>query len=190
MDLCLSLLERQSLFNQRRAEQVGEANASRARTQEQVLLVTQFCALDLRSVDHAREYDSRSTLHVVVVDAVLVAITLKQMDGVDAGPILEVNAALREDLLYRFDEFVNKGIQVFRRGAIPAEAQIQWIVQVLFIIRASIEIHRKQILWRHSSAGGIQLQLANGDASTVCAEITETENAAAVCNADDPDILL
>ena len=37
-----------------------------------------------------------------------IAMTLKQVNGVHAGPILEVNAALREHLLYGFNELVDK----------------------------------------------------------------------------------
>jgi hypothetical protein len=175
---------------QSRAEQVGKANAGRACTEEQVFLVLELRALELDRVDHAGKRDTGSTLHVVIVDAVLIAITLQQVDGVHSGPILEVNAAFREHLLYGLDELVHEGKELGRRGACLTHAQVKGIVQILLVVGAGIEIHGQQVLRRHARTGGVELQLADGDAGAVGAEIAEAEDAPAVRNTDEPDILL
>jgi len=45
-------------------------------------------------------------------------------------------------------------------------------------------------LRRHSGAGSVELKLADGDAGTVCAQITKAKNSAAVSDADEPNVLL
>src|SRR5271156_3739889 len=112
------------------------------------------------------------------------------MDGVDPGPILKVDAALGEDLLYGLDELVDEGIKLRSRRARLAHAQVERIVQVLLVVGPGVEIHGKQVLRRHSGAPGIKLQLTDRDPRAVCPEIAEAENAAAVRDADEADILL
>src|SRR6266849_1970698 len=57
---------------------------------------------------------------------------------------------------------------------------LQRIIQILLVIRACIQVHGQQVLRRHPSAGGVELQFANGDARTVCAQVTEPKNSAVV----------
>ena len=147
-------------------------------------------ALELDRVDHAGKRDAGGALHVVIIDAVLVAITLQQVHGVHSRPILKVNAARREHLLYGLDELVHEGKELGSRRACLAHAQVKRIVQILLVVRAGIEIHGQQVLWRHSGAGGVQLQLADGDAGAVSAEIAEAKDAPAIRDTDEPDILL
>jgi hypothetical protein len=94
-------------------------------------------------------------LHVVVVDAVLIAVTFKKVDGVHAGPILEVNAAFRKYLLHCVDKLIYEGEQLLGRWPGLAHSQVQRIVQVLLVVRARVDIHGKQVLRRHAGAGGV-----------------------------------
>ena len=190
IDPCLGLLERHALRHQRGTEQVGEADTGRTRAEEQVFLVLQLRALELGRIDHAGKYDAGRALHVVVIDAVLVAVALEQVHGVATRPILEVNAALREHLLHRLDELVDKRIKFRGRRARLAHAQIQRIVQVLLVVGARVEVHGQQVLRRHAGAGGVELQLADGDARAVCAKVAQAEDAAAVGDADEPNVFL
>ncbi len=176
--------------NQRRTQQVGKADGRRARAEEQVLFVFQLCALELGRIDHPSQSDPGRALHVVVIDAVLVAVALEQVHGVRARPILKVDAALRKYLLHRFDEFIDKRIKFRGRRARLAQAQIQRIVQVLLIIGSRVEVHGQQVLRRHAGAGGVELQLADGDACAVCAEVAQAENPAAISDTDEPNVLL
>src|SRR5579864_6993804 len=112
------------------------------------------------------------------------------MHGIYPRPILEVNATLREYFLHRLDEFVDERIEIISRRAGLAHTEVEGIVQVLFIVSARVKVHGEQILRRHPRAGGVQLQLANRDARSVGAKISEAEDAAAVRDADKPDIFL
>jgi hypothetical protein len=76
VDPRLRVFPRHALRDERRAQQVGKANAGRACTEEQVFLVLKLRALELDRVDHAGKRDAGGALHVVIIDAVLVAITL------------------------------------------------------------------------------------------------------------------
>src|ERR1017187_1122620 len=112
------------------------------------------------------------------------------MHGVHGGPILKVNAAFRKRLLHRFDELIDKRKKLLSRRARLPHTQIQGIVQVLLIVSASIDVHGEQVLRRHSGAGGVQLQLSDGDARAICPKISEAEDAAGVRDANEPNVFL
>ncbi len=139
---------------------------------------------------HPCESDPRRTLHVVVVDAVLVAVALEQVHGVRTRPIFEVNATLREHVLYCLDELVNKRKKIRCGRARLAHTQVQGIVQILLVIGTGVEIHGEQVLRRHSGAGSVELQLADGYARAVCAEVAKAKDPAAVRDADEPNVFL
>ena len=60
----------------------------------------------------------------------------------------------------------------------------------MLVVSTRIEVHGKQVLGRHSGAGGVQLQLSDGDARAICPKISEAEDSAGVCDANEPDIFL
>src|SRR5258707_2769168 len=190
VDSRLRVFRRHSLRNERRTQQVGKANSGRARAKEQVFLVLKLRTLDLGRVDHAGKCDAGSALHVVIIDAVLVAVSLEQMHSVRPRPILEMNAAFREHLLHGLNELIHEGKELVGRWAGLAHAQIKRIVQVLLIVGTGIEIHGEQVLRWHARAGGVQLQLADWDTGAVSPEVSETENAAAVRDTNKPNVLL
>ena len=190
VDPRLRVFQRHALRNERRTEQVGKADCRRTRAKEQIFLVLQLRALELARVDHAGKSDARRALHVVIIDAVFVAVALKQVHGVCAGPILKVNAAFREHLLHRLNELVDEGIKLLGRRAGLAHSQVKRIVQILLVVGAGVEIHGQQVLRRHSCAGGVELQLADRDSGAVCAEVAETEDAAAIGDADESNVFL
>src|SRR6266849_6284377 len=67
VDPCLRIFQREPFLDHGRANQVSETNASRARSEKQVLLIAQLRALDLGRVDHPCQDDPRGALHIVVV---------------------------------------------------------------------------------------------------------------------------
>jgi hypothetical protein len=90
----------------------------------------------------------------------------------------------------RLDKLVDKAIELFRRRLRLAHAQLQGIVQVLFVVGADVEIHGKQVSQRHSSAGGVQLSLADGDPRPIRSQLAESEDPAAIRDADEANIFL
>src|SRR5258708_21332735 len=85
----LRVSQRHALRNERRTQQVGEANSRRASPKEQVLLVLELRALELGRIDHAGKRDASRALHVIIVHAVLVALALEQMDSVRPRLVLD-----------------------------------------------------------------------------------------------------
>jgi hypothetical protein len=183
-------LERQALGDKRGTEQIGEADASRACAEKQVLFILQLCAFEFGRIDHPRKGDTCCALHIVVIDAVLIAIALEQVHSVRTCPILKVDAAFRKYLLHRLDELVDKGVERLSRRTCLAHAEVQGIVQVLFVIGTGIEIHGQQVLRRYSSAGRVQLQLSDGDPHPIRSQIAESEDPASIRDADEANIFL
>src|SRR5262249_33129161 len=133
---------------------------------------------------------SGRALHVVVKDAIPVTVALEQMDGVGPCPILEVDTAFGKYFLDRFDKLIDKGEEFIGWWPGFAHAQIKWIVEVLLVIGAGIQVHGEQELRRHTRAGGVKLQLADGNRRAVCAEVAESKDTTAIGDADDANILL
>ena len=106
-----------------------------------------------------------------------------------AGPVLEVDAAVREDLLHRLHELVHEGVQLLGRGAPPPQAEVERIVEIGLVVGAGVEVHRQQALRRHAGRRRVELQLADGDAHAVGAQVAQAEDAAAVGHADDAHVL-
>src|ERR1700723_3258372 len=111
------------------------------------------------------------------------------MHCVHARPVLEVNATLGKHLLDCLDEFVYECIEGVGRWPGLAKTQIQRIAQVLLIVRACIEIHRKQVLRGHTSTGRIELQLADGDSHPVCSDVAKAKDPATVRHANETHVL-
>src|SRR4029077_14894428 len=88
------------------------------------------------------------------------------------------------------DELVDEGIELLRRRPCLMHAQIERIVQILLVVGDGIKIHGQEILRRYSGAGGVELQLADWDAYAIGPEIPETQNATAVGDANESDVLL
>src|SRR5215217_966474 len=105
------------------------ADAGRSGAEEQVALVLEGGALDPAGVDHARQRDARGPLHVVVVAADLVAVPFQQVYGIDPGPVLEMDAAPREDILHRIDEFIDEAIEVLGLRPRLPQPQIEGVAE-------------------------------------------------------------
>lgn len=76
---CASLMPH-TLFAQGGAEQIRQADAGGSGAKKKIPLVFELRAFELRGIDHACQRDARGALHVVVVDAVFVAVALEKMD--------------------------------------------------------------------------------------------------------------
>ncbi len=144
---------------------------------------------DLEGGDQTGERHTGRALDVVVVATHLVAVAREEVDRVAARPVLEVDAAEWEHLLHRRHELVYEGVQFFGRGARPPQSEVERVVEVRLVIGAGVEVHRQQALRRNAGRRGVQLQLADGDAHAVGAQVAQAEDAAAVRHADDAHVL-
>src|SRR5260370_40829710 len=111
------------------------------------------------------------------------------MHRVHTRPILEMNAALREKLLNGLDELIHERIELLARRARLPHTEVQGIAQVLLVIGAGIEIHRQQVLRRHSRAGGVQVPLPNWNSHPVRSQGAKAENPGAGGYTNEPDLV-
>src|SRR5262249_58084832 len=95
--------------------QVRKPNPCRTGSEEEILFIAQLRRLQSGGVDHSSQRDPGRSLDVIVIDAVFVAVALKQVHSIDTGPIFKVNAAFRKDFLDRFDELIDERIELFGR---------------------------------------------------------------------------
>ena len=107
-DAAAGLVEGQAVERHGRGNQVGDADRGRAGPQEQETLIAQLAAGDPQGALNSREDHAGRALDVVVEAAHPVAIPRQEAHGIDAGPVLEVEAATREDLLDRLHELLDE----------------------------------------------------------------------------------
>ena len=138
-------------------------------------------------ISPASSYPGRA-LDVVVVAGHLVAVAGQQGNGIDPGPVLEVDATVREDLLHRLHELVHEGVQLFGRGALLPQADVERIAEIGFVVGAGIQVHRQQARRRHARRRRVELQLADRNAHAVGAQVAQAEDAAGVGHADEPHV--
>ena len=75
------------------------------------------------------------------------------------------------------DEFVNE-LTIFRTAAaLLAQTKVQRIVQIFFAVRADVENDRQRLFRSNAGAGGIERELAAGNAHAVKSLVAQTQNA-------------
>jgi len=152
-------------------------------------LILELAAGDLEGVDQPGKDDSCRALDVVVVAGHLVAVASQQGNGIDAGPVLEMNATVREDFLHRLHELVHESVQLLGTGTMPPQADVERIAQIGFVVGAGIQVHRQETFRRHTRRRRVELQLSDWNAHAVGAQVAQAEDAAGVGHADEPHLL-
>ena len=156
-------------------DQVGEADGGGAGAEKEDPLLLELAAGDLERVDQPGERHAAGALNVVIVAAELVAVAGKQGDRIGTGPILEVDAAIREDLLNRLHELVDEGIKLLGRRRDAAAGRDRADRGD----RSRCWCRRRGTsaadLGRYAGRGGVELQLADRDAHAVGAQIAKAE---------------
>ena len=180
---------RDTLLSQSRDNQVGETDGRRACSQKQDSLILELATCDLQGIDQSGESYAGRTLDVVVVAGNLIAVAGKQSDRVDPGPVFEMDAAIWKQFLNRIHKLVHERIEFLARGTMLPQTDVERIFQILFVVRASIQVHRQQPLRRHARGSGVQLQLPDRDTHAVGAQIPKTEDASGIGHTDETHIL-
>ena len=120
--------------------QIGEADRGGPGAQKQNPLLLELAAGDLESIDHSRQRHAACTLDVVIVAADLVAIAGKQCDCVHPGPVLEVDAAIREDFLNRIYKLIDESVQLLGRRSMLSQADVERIAETGFVVSTGIQV--------------------------------------------------
>src|SRR4029077_9184421 len=94
-------------------DELGDASASRSGAEEQNALAGDRRSGNLQRRHQARQGNGSRALDVIVVAEDLVFIAIEIPDSVGSPPVLEVDAALREDLLHSLHELLDQFIEFF-----------------------------------------------------------------------------
>jgi hypothetical protein len=134
---------RYALLTHRGDDQVGKADGGGAGAEKEDSLLLELAPGNLERVDPPRQGDAGRALNIVVVAAHLVAVAGEQSDCIGPGPVLEVDTAVRENLLNRLHELIHEGVKLFSRGPVLPQAEIERIAEIGFVIRPGVKIHRQ-----------------------------------------------
>src|SRR5262249_3318248 len=156
--------------------------------EEQDALLAERRVDDLERRGQAGEHDAGRALEVVVVTEDLLLVAVEEPDGVRPLPVLEVDAAAGEHLLYGLNELVHELVQPVLGRWRLAQAEVKGVGAERGVGRADIEEHRQEAAGRHGGAGGVELELADRDAHAVGPDVTEAEDAPARRDADEANV--
>src|SRR3981189_2579294 len=98
------------------AQQVHTCRTSGSGSEEKDTLRHQWFGDDLQCRGQTSKDDTGSALDVIVVAEHLVRVAVQEADRVGPLPILEMNAAVRKELLHRPDEFLGQFIEFLIGG--------------------------------------------------------------------------
>lgn len=182
-----SLVLSQTLLHEELDELLSNTDAGRASTEEDGTLVSGGNLGLLDSVDETAKNDGTSALDVVVEHGVGVLVTFKRREGVfevlvlddDAGPALGQGG----------HELIKELALLVGSDLVASAAQVQRVVAEGLVAGAQVESKGKSGVWPDTGAGSVESELADGDTHAVDAEITETENARAVSDDGDLDVV-
>jgi hypothetical protein len=182
-----SLVLGEALLHEESGELLGNTDTSRAGTEEDSALVLGRNARLLDGVDEAGKNHSASALDVVVEHGVGVLVALERGEGVLEVLVLDDNAgpALGESGHHLVEEFA----LLVGSDLGTARAQVERVVDQVLVSSAEIEADGEGLERVDTGASGVQRQLADRNAHAVDSEVTETENAAAVGDNGDLNIV-
>mmetsp|Transcript_41365 Transcript_41365/g.60957 ORF Transcript_41365/g.60957 Transcript_41365/m.60957 type:complete len:601 (-) Transcript_41365:322-2124(-) len=139
--------------------------------------------------EQARHRDGARALDVVVEHAVALAVARQQRHGLGRLEVLELHDAVGVPGVDRPHELVD---HVVVCGALKPLAPVAKVVPVPAqgrVVRAHIQHDGQHPVGRDPAGGAVQRELADGDAHPVRAQVPEPEDARAVRDDDDVDLV-
>ena len=185
---CLFL--RNSEFTKCGHKYVGDANASLAGAKEQYFLLAEFPVGDPQCANDPGNCHRARTLYVVVEQASLVAILLKQPERVNVAEVLELDKYARECFVCGRYKFFDQVIVLLAPNPPAFQAVVQWVIEQGLVVGANIQHDGHAMRWVYARAGGIKRELSDRNAHAIGAEIAEPEYAFTVGHDNDLDILV
>ena len=139
---------------------------------------------------HGGQGDRGRALDVVVERAQPVAVAIEQQVGVVLGEVLPLQQHVREDLHHGLDEGLDERVVVRPDDALVAPAEVVGVVATLLVVGADVEHDRQRGGRVDAATGGVERELADRDAEAVGALVAEAEDALAVGDDDDRDLVV
>mmetsp|Transcript_10217 Transcript_10217/g.35280 ORF Transcript_10217/g.35280 Transcript_10217/m.35280 type:complete len:324 (+) Transcript_10217:660-1631(+) len=186
------LLLRDSVLRHGLGEEGDHAHASAARAADHKLLRGKrgsAQALDRQRAVDPPEHRRGRALDVVVEYEVVVAVPVQQGLGVIRAKVLELNQHVWVPRQNGAHELVDELVVCVALQPLPPQTKVQGVVQQLFVVGAHIDDDRHDARRVEPSARAVDIELADGDAQPVHAQVSQTQNARSVRHDDGVNFL-
>ncbi|KAG1649222.1 hypothetical protein GQR58_029194 [Nymphon striatum] len=136
------------------------------------------------------ECDGRGAFDVIVEAQDPIPVVMHQAGGILLREVLPLEQYARKSLTKGVDERFDERVVVVAGNPLVAPAQVFRIVESVLIVRPDIEHDRKRASGVDASKGGVQRQLAVGDRNPTHPLVAQTQDAFAVGNHHNVDIVI
>jgi hypothetical protein len=163
---------------------------TRPRPEEGDPLLGELGTGGLAGGDEAAQGHRGGPLNVIVEAAQLILVAVEQRGGIALGEILELQQDVRPAALDRLDEGIDELVVLFAGDARMAPPHVEGVVQQLLVVGAHVQHHRQAVGRGDAATGGVEGELADGNAHAADALIPEAQDAFAIGDHDHLDVLL
>ena len=171
-------------LDHRPEEQGADATSSRSGPEKGYSLLGEGDTRDILGCQQGTGGDGGRALDVVVERAQAVAIALEQAPGICSREILPLQQDVGPTLGHGGHERLDESVVFAAAHALVPPADIERVLQALLVVRPYIEEDRQRLGRMDAGAGGVERQLADGNAHATGALVAETQDALAIADDD------
>eukprot|EP00982_Pelagococcus_subviridis_P011224 31071-Pelagococcus_subviridis.AAC.10 len=183
----------QAVVNHRGVKEIRDAHPGGPRAADHEGLVDDRARLrpDARHrAVHAREHGHRGALNVVVEAQDVVTVPLQDGHRVLRREIFKLHERVGPAILHRLHELVHELVVLLPPQSRLLYPEVIRRVQELFVVRADVEDAREHLLRVDPRAGDVEVELSDGDAHPLRAEVAQAQHSAAVRHDDHGHVVL
>mmetsp|Transcript_24540 Transcript_24540/g.38620 ORF Transcript_24540/g.38620 Transcript_24540/m.38620 type:complete len:346 (-) Transcript_24540:131-1168(-) len=184
------LLLGESLGNHLIHNQICNACTSFSSTHEDKEFILQCCSLDATSGHQSRKSDGGSTLDIVIERTDLVAISVEQAEGIAVAKVLELNEEPWVLVVQGHNQFINELIVLLALHPRIRGSSIEGIVDETLGIGSDVDRDGQAASRGDARAGGVEVELANRDAHSISAKVTESQDSLTIRHYNHLDVLV
>ena len=155
---------------------VGHAGTGGAGAVDDQALVGEALAGDLHAGDHCGDDDRAGALHVIVEDAVLLAVGQQDAARVGRAEVLEVEQRVGEELGRDGQVLVDECVVLLAAHACVTVAQVCGVVEQGLVVRAAVQVDGDCPLGVDAGGRRVDGELAYGDIGAVDAPVPDPED--------------
>ena len=171
-----------------RLEQPGDADARGAGSDEQRPLVTQRPPGLAQRRQDAPQHHRGGSLHVVVEAGYPFPVPIQEPDRVVLLEVLPLQQRMRKDVPHRLHESLDEAVVGGASQPRLGVAEVERIAQEMGVVGPAVQRHGQREGGTDSGSGGVEGQLADGDAHAPRALVAEAEDALVVGGHDQTDV--
>ena len=168
---------------------VGHPRAGGAGAVDDKTLVGEVLAGDLHAGDHRGDDDGASSLHVVIEDAVLVAVGQQNAARVGRAEVLEVEKRVGEELAGHGQVLVDERVVALAAHTRMALAQVGGVVEECLVVGAAVQVDGDRPLGVDAGGCRVDGELAHGDVGAVDAPVADAQDLLGVRDHHQVDVV-